>query len=104
MFDFSFGELTLIALVAFLVVGPKDFPILMHKLGRWLGKCRNLSREFTSGFESALHESHPLKSVTEDLHAIHQEIAYIRDDKGKLQPAYDVTELMHSLQVHPPRE
>ena len=34
-------EVLVIVVLAILVVGPKDFPILLKKIGSWLGSVRN---------------------------------------------------------------
>ena len=39
---FSLMELLIIAAVALLVVGPKDLPILLRRLGTWAGRARNM--------------------------------------------------------------
>ncbi len=40
MFDIGFGELTLIALVALLVIGPERLPKVARTAGLWLGRGR----------------------------------------------------------------
>ncbi len=42
MFDIGFWELSLLALVALLVVGPERLPKLARTAGLWLGKGRRL--------------------------------------------------------------
>lgn len=45
MFGFSFGELLVICVVALIAVGPKKLPGMLHTLGQWLRKIRNLTVE-----------------------------------------------------------
>src|SRR3569832_1925310 len=40
MFDIGFYEIVLNAIVALLVVGPKEFPTLVRKVGEWAGAIR----------------------------------------------------------------
>lgn len=40
MFDFSFGELVVLAVIALLVVGPDKMPELARTAGRWYGILR----------------------------------------------------------------
>jgi len=48
VFGFSFGELLLICVVALVAVGPKKLPGMLHTLGQWLRKLRNLTSEVRS--------------------------------------------------------
>lgn len=46
-----------VALVAILVIGPKDLPIVMRTLGRYVGKARAVSREFMRNFEDVAQQA-----------------------------------------------
>lgn len=93
MLDFSLGELALVALVAFLVVGPKDFPIIMRKLGQWAGYCKGITDEFRAGFHSAMKQN-GLEDIETDMATIEQEMNFIRDQNGQLQRVYDISDFM----------
>ena len=53
----GWGELLLVAAIAIVVVGPKDLPILMRTIGRFVGKARALAREFQESFEEIAREA-----------------------------------------------
>lgn len=93
MLDFSFGELALVVFVALVIVGPKDLPVLMYRIGRWIGQLKGIGDEFRSGFRSAMDEA-AFESMKKDLHEIHDEIQYIRDMEGNLQPVYDISDYL----------
>lgn len=57
MFDVAPTEFLLVAVVALLVIGPKDLPRVMRSVGNWVGKARNLARQFRSGFDSMVREA-----------------------------------------------
>ncbi|AAV89843.2 twin-arginine translocase subunit TatB [Zymomonas mobilis subsp. mobilis ZM4 = ATCC 31821] len=57
MFDVAPSELLLVAVVALVVIGPKDLPRAMRVVGRWLGKARKLSRHFRSGIDEMIRQS-----------------------------------------------
>lgn len=57
MFDIGATELLLIAIVAVLVIGPKDMPLAMRTAGRWIGKMRKLSGHFRSGIDAMVREA-----------------------------------------------
>ena len=57
MFDVAPTELLLVAIVALLVIGPKDLPKAMRFVGHWVGKARGIARQFRSGFDSMVREA-----------------------------------------------
>lgn len=57
MFDIGWTELLLIGIVALIVVGPKDLPVMLHTLGRFTAKARSMAREFTRAMDDAAKES-----------------------------------------------
>jgi sec-independent protein translocase protein TatB len=57
MLDVAPTELLLVAVVALLVIGPKDLPRAMRFVGKWVGKARGVARQFRSGFDSMVRES-----------------------------------------------
>ena len=70
MLDIGWSELLVIGVVALVVVGPKELPVMFRTLGRFTAKARSMSREFTKAMEAAAKESgvgdavKDLKSVT----------------------------------------
>lgn len=50
-------EFLLAAVVALVVVGPKDLPVLMRKLGQFLGKVRAMAAEFRASFDEMARQS-----------------------------------------------
>ncbi|UYY59541.1 Sec-independent protein translocase protein TatB [Sphingomonas sp. S2-65] len=57
MFDVAPTELLLVAVVALLVIGPKDLPRAMHFVGKWVGKARGVARQFRSGMDTMIREA-----------------------------------------------
>lgn len=57
MFGIDSSELAVIALVALLVIGPKDLPKAMRWLGQWVGKARAMSRHLRTGFDAMMREA-----------------------------------------------
>jgi sec-independent protein translocase protein TatB len=50
-------ELIFLAAVALIVVGPKDLPILLRKVGQFTAKMRALAAEFRSSFDELARQS-----------------------------------------------
>lgn len=57
MFDIAPTELLLVALVALLVIGPKDLPRVMRTVGHWAGRARGVVRHFRVGIDTMMHEA-----------------------------------------------
>ncbi|HBM62121.1 MAG TPA: twin-arginine translocase subunit TatB [Citreicella sp.] len=57
MFDLGWSELLVIGIVALIVVGPKDLPVLFRNVGRFMGKARGMAREFSRAMNDAADES-----------------------------------------------
>ena len=51
MLDIGWWELAVVAMIALIVVGPKDLPRIMRVVGRWAGKARAMAREFQSSVD-----------------------------------------------------
>ena len=56
MLDLGWQELFFIALLALIVVGPKDLPILVRSISRWIFKARRLVQDFQGSMEPAARE------------------------------------------------
>ena len=57
MFGMDSGELLVIAVVALVVIGPKDLPRVMRVIGQWVGQARGMARHFRSGIDTMIRES-----------------------------------------------
>ena len=57
MFDLGWTELLVIGIVALIVVGPKDLPILFRRVGQFVGKAKGMAREFSSAMNDAADQS-----------------------------------------------
>ncbi len=57
MFDIGWSELMIIGVVALIVVGPKDLPMMFRKVGNFVGKARGMARDFQSAMNQAADES-----------------------------------------------
>jgi sec-independent protein translocase protein TatB len=57
MFDFAWSELALIAVVALVVIGPKDLPRVMRTVGQWTRRARAIAREFQSSLDQMVREA-----------------------------------------------
>ncbi|HIC11338.1 MAG TPA: twin-arginine translocase subunit TatB [Candidatus Pelagibacter sp.] len=68
-------EILIIVVLAILIIGPKDFPIMLKKIGSWIGSFKNYFNEFQ-------------KDITEVENTIEDEISSVKNlsnvaDKNK---------------------
>ena len=56
MFDIGSSELLLIVIVAVVVIGPKDLPRALYKVGQIVGKARGMARHFRTGIDAMVRE------------------------------------------------
>jgi sec-independent protein translocase protein TatB len=57
MFDLGWAELLVIGVVALIVVGPKDLPVLFRRVGQFVGKAKGMAREFSQAMNDAADDS-----------------------------------------------
>ena len=67
-------EILVIGLAALLVVGPKDLPVLMRKIGRVMGKARGMANEFRASFDEMARQS--------ELDELRKEVDALRRGQG----------------------
>ena len=57
MFDIGWDEMLFTAIIAIVVIGPKDLPRALRAAGQWIGKVRRVSGHFRSGIETMIREA-----------------------------------------------
>ena len=57
MFDLGLTELLVIGIVALIIVGPKDLPVLFRRVGEFVGRMKGMAREFTSAMNEAADQA-----------------------------------------------
>jgi sec-independent protein translocase protein TatB len=72
------AELIVIAAVALIVVGPKDLPVLMRKIGGFMTRMRGLAAEFRASFDEMARQS--------ELDDLRKEVEALR--RGTTEPVH----------------
>lgn len=67
-------EILVIGIVALLVVGPKDLPLLMRKIGKVMARARAMANEFRSSFDEMARQS--------ELDDLRKEVQALRTGQG----------------------
>ena len=69
-------EILIVVILAIVIIGPKDFPIILKKIGNWIGSIKRYFNEIQEGFadiENTIEEEIPLK----------KDFAHLKDKKNK---------------------
>jgi sec-independent protein translocase protein TatB len=56
MMDIGSTEFLMIIIVAIVVIGPKDLPRALYKVGQVIGKAKGMARHFRSGIDAMVRE------------------------------------------------
>jgi sec-independent protein translocase protein TatB len=83
-------ELIFLAAVALIVVGPKDLPVLMRKVGQWIAKMRGLAAEFRSSFDELARQS--------ELDELRKEVEALRN--GQASTATTINSAFNEITPH----
>lgn len=94
MFDIAWSELLLIAVVALVVIGPKDLPNAIYTFGKWVRKARVVAREFQGHIDDMMRETELDELRREALKTRDMNIKKMMEDtidpKGEVSKAFDV--------------
>jgi sec-independent protein translocase protein TatB len=83
MFDIGWSEILVIAVVAIVVVGPKELPRMLRSFGKTMGTVRRMSNDFKRQFDEALREAERgagLEDTKKQLQAATKPLSDIRKD------------------------
>lgn len=67
-------EILVIGLIALIVVGPKDLPMLMKRVGQFMAKMRGMANEFRASFDEMARQS--------ELDELRKEVAALKSGQG----------------------
>ncbi|EEE38532.1 twin-arginine translocation protein TatB [Rhodobacteraceae bacterium KLH11] len=101
MFDLGWTELLVIGIVALIVVGPKDLPVLFRNVGRFVGKARGMAREFSSAMNEAAEEA-GVNDIKKGLNAATNPVGSAMD--GINEAARDVADSLDPTKFGPETE
>jgi len=66
MFGLGWGELIVVGIVALIVVGPKDLPMMFRQLGKFTARARQMGRDFSRAMDDAADQA-GMKDMQNDL-------------------------------------
>jgi sec-independent protein translocase protein TatB len=57
MLDIGWSELLVVAVVAIVVIGPRDLPRALRTAGQWVAKVRGIARDFQNSVDDMIRET-----------------------------------------------
>ncbi|WP_439635081.1 Sec-independent protein translocase protein TatB [Oceanicaulis sp.] len=96
---FGFQELIVIVILALVVVGPKDLPLMVRRVGKMIGQIRATAREFQRSFDelgreaelaelrkeiSSLKSNNPIKDIEREF--LETDMEMMRDMEDRPHP------------------
>lgn len=85
MFDFSFGELMVVALVALIVLGPERLPKAARFTGLWVRRARAQWYSVKSELEQELASDELKRSLHAGREAMRETEGHLRDFAGEIE-------------------
>ena len=67
MFDIGFWELTTIAVIALLVIGPDKLPGVARTAGKWVGRARRFVGDVKTDIDRELKQEELRKAIADDV-------------------------------------
>lgn len=100
----GFNEIIILGILALVVVGPKDLPLLFRKLGRWTAKLRGMAQEFRTGFDELARQAE-LDELKREVDALRKTTSLheIRSELSKPLPTLEDYAGVKSPTASPPR-
>ncbi|MGE0723624.1 MAG: Sec-independent protein translocase protein TatB [Alphaproteobacteria bacterium] len=103
MFDIGWSELAVVAVVALIVIGPKDLPRVLRTVGQWISRARAVARDFQSSIDEMAREAdlQDVKKQIQDLQSanVADLIEKHVDPKGELKEAFTPPDELSTLEA-----
>ena len=90
MFDFSLGEVALVAVVGMVFIRPKDLPVVVRAVAKVMNYFKALSKEVKDAFNEVARDA----GVDDLKQTLDTEMRLIKGDDGKFYEAYDVKHIL----------
>jgi sec-independent protein translocase protein TatB len=87
--DLSPAHIIIVVVVALVVVGPKDLPMLLRKIGQFMGKMRGMANEFRASFDEMARQS--------ELDELRKEVEAMRAAASAATPDLGLNDVVRSI-------
>lgn len=88
----SFEHIVILGVIALVVVGPKDLPLLLRKLGQWTARLRAMAQEFRTGFDELARQA--------ELDELKKEVEALRRTTNLTNISSEITKPLGTLESY----
>ena len=98
MFDLTSSKLLILGLVALIVVGPKDLPLLLRTIGKYVGLIRRHANDFRAQFDEAMRDQE-LTNLKAEMEAVKRDVENTIHDTHQAVTAH-MTAVTDDIALH----
>ncbi len=95
MLDIGWQEFFIVAIIAVIVIGPKDLPRALKTIAQFVRKARSYAREFQNGLDDMMREAELEDIKKEITGAVPSDLA--KEIENSIDPTGDLTETMRKI-------
>ena len=94
MFEISWSELLILAIVTLIFVGPKDLPVFLRTIGKYAGAMKRQASEIRAQFDAAMREAE-LDAMKKEVDSMQSAVnAEVMGAKSSLHEASQAASIM----------
>ena len=98
MFDLTSSKLLILGIVALIVVGPKDLPMLLRTIGKYVGMIRRHANDFRAQFDEAMRDQE-LANLKSEMDAVKRDVESTVNATGRSVEA-DLSSATRDIEHH----
>jgi sec-independent protein translocase protein TatB len=88
----SLEHIVILGIIALVVVGPKDLPLLLRKLGQWTARLRGMAQEFRTGFDELARQA--------ELDELKREVEALRNTTNLSSIRNEITKPLGTMETY----
>ena len=101
MFEISWSELLILAIVTLVFVGPKDLPIFLRTIGKYAGVIRRQAAEIRTQFDTAMREAE-FEAMKKEFEGVQSSVnAEVMGAKAAMDEAAKASEVIAEQRPNP---
>lgn len=99
MFDLSLAEILLVVVVMVIFIEPKDLPVIVRAVARFIKTIRDFGHDIKQAFEDVAREA----GIDDVKNTLETEIKLIEGDDGNMYESYQIPDIKKDKANHDPK-